>query len=85
MTRIRFVTDAQGQQMAVPINLHWHGALLEDLWDGLLGNDAPYQTPGISIEEVRADLIKQGLLRDAAFVKAQRGPKQIQIKVRRDR
>ena len=37
MTGIQFVTDEKGHKIAVQIDLKKHGAILEDFWDGLIG------------------------------------------------
>lgn len=61
MIRIPFVTEKQSKQNAMRIDVQWHGAVLDDLWENFLDH-APCQAQGILIEEVKADLIKHGLL-----------------------
>lgn len=61
MTRVSGVEETQNEQTVVPKGVHWHGVVLDDLWDGFLDH-APCQVQGILIEEVKADLMKQGLL-----------------------
>jgi len=49
MSGIQFVTDEKGRRVAVLIDLKKHGAILEDLWDGLVSESrrkeksTPYQ------------------------------------------
>lgn len=61
MTNVSIVAESQNEQIAVPIAVQWQGAVLDDWWDGLLDH-APCHAQGISLEDVKADLIKQGLL-----------------------
>jgi hypothetical protein len=62
MTGIQFVTDEKGHKIAVQIDLKKHGAILEDFWDGLIG-ESRRNEKGIPLQKVKADLIKQGRLR----------------------
>jgi hypothetical protein len=48
--------------VAVQIDLKKHGALLEDLWDGLI-SELRRNEKGIPFEKVKADLVKRGRLR----------------------
>ena len=52
---IGFVTNAQGQQVAVLIDLREHGALWEDFYDTLLARTRADE-PRESLEEVREQL-----------------------------
>ncbi len=52
---IGFVTNAQGQQVAVLIDLREHGALWEDFYDTLLSRTRADE-PRESLEEVREQL-----------------------------
>lgn len=61
MIKIPFGTEKQSKQSTGPLSVLCHGAVLDDLWDDFLDH-APCQAQGILIEEVKADLIKQGLL-----------------------
>jgi hypothetical protein len=62
MTGIQFVTDEKGHKIAVQIDLKKHGAILEEFWDGLIG-ESRRNEKGTPLEKVKADLIKQGCLR----------------------
>jgi hypothetical protein len=59
---IQFVTDLEGRKIAVPIGLRKHGALWEDIQDGLVSRSRRHEK-GIPLEKVKADLVKQGKLR----------------------
>jgi hypothetical protein len=63
VTGIQFVTDEKGRKVAVLIDLKKHGARLQDFWDGLI-SESRCKEKGIPLEEVRADLIKRGRLRE---------------------
>jgi hypothetical protein len=62
MTGIQFVTDEKGRKVAVLINLRKHGAVWEDFYDGLI-SEKRRKEKGVSLETVKADLIKRGRLR----------------------
>ena len=62
MTGIQFLTDEKGRKVAVQIDLRKHGALWEDFYDGLVSEQRRKET-GVSLETVKADLIKRGRLR----------------------
>ena len=62
MTGIQFVTDDKGRKVAVLIDLKKHGARLQDFWDGLI-SESRRKEKGITLERVRADLVKRGRLR----------------------
>jgi hypothetical protein len=63
MSGIQFVTDAKGRKVAVQIDLKKYGAVLEDFWDGLI-SESRRKEKGIPLEEIKADLVKRGRLRD---------------------
>jgi hypothetical protein len=63
VTGIQFVTDEKGRKVAVLIDLKKHGARLQDFWDGLI-SESRRKEKGIPLEEVKADLIKRGRLRE---------------------
>jgi len=63
MTGIQFVTDAKGRKVAVQINLKRYGAVLEDFWDGMI-SESRRNEKGISLETIKADLVKRGRLRE---------------------
>jgi hypothetical protein len=63
MTGIQFVTDEKGRKVAVQIDLKRYGAMLEDFWDGLI-SESRRKEKGIPIEEIRADLIRSGRIRE---------------------
>lgn len=62
MTGIQFVTDEKGRKTAVLIDLKKHGQVWEDFYDVLV-SQSRRDEKGISLEEVKADLIKRGKLR----------------------
>jgi len=63
MNGIRFVTDEKGRKVGVQINLKKYGAVLEDFWDGLI-SESRRKEKGISLEKIKADLIRRGRLRE---------------------
>jgi hypothetical protein len=63
MTGIQFVTDGKGRKVSVLIDLKKHGAVLEELWDGLISESRRKQK-GIPLEKIKADLVKRGRLRE---------------------
>ena len=63
MSGIQFVTDEKGRKVAVQINLKKYGAMLEDFWDGLT-SESRRKVKGIPLEEIKADLLKRGRLRE---------------------
>jgi hypothetical protein len=62
MTGIQFVTDERGRKVAVQIDLRKHAALWEDFYDGLVSEERRKEK-GVSLESVKADLVKRGRLR----------------------
>jgi len=62
MTGIQFVTDEKGRKVSVLIDLKKHGAVLEELWDGLI-SESRRKEKGIALEKIKADLVKRGRLR----------------------
>jgi hypothetical protein len=62
MTGVQFVTDAKGREVAVLIDLKKHGERLQDFSDGLI-SESRRREVGLSLEKVKADLIKRGRLR----------------------
>jgi hypothetical protein len=62
MTGIQFLTDERGRKVAVQIDLRKHGVLWEDFYDGLV-SERRRKEKGVSLETVKADLIKRGRLR----------------------
>jgi hypothetical protein len=62
MSGIQFVTDEKGRKVAVQIDLKKHGSRLEEFWDGLI-SESRRKEKGISLEKVKADLVKRGRLR----------------------
>ena len=63
MTGIQFVTDEKGRRVAVQIDLKKHKALWEDIEDALVSRSRRHEK-GIPLDEVKADLVKRGKLRD---------------------
>lgn len=62
MSGIQFLTDEKGRKVAVQIDLGKHGAIWEDFYDGLV-SEQRRKEKGVSIETVKANLIKRGRLR----------------------
>ena len=62
MPGVQFVTDGKGRKVADLIDLKKHGARLEDFWDGLISESRRKET-GISLDKVKADIVKRGRLR----------------------
>jgi hypothetical protein len=63
MTGIQFVTDEHGKRIAVQLDLTVHGELWEDLQDVLVSRQRESEE-SIPFEEVKAQLIKSGKLRE---------------------
>lgn len=63
MTGIQFVTDEKGRKLAVQIDLKKHGAKLQDFWDGLI-SESRCKAKGIPFEQIKADLVKSGRIRE---------------------
>jgi hypothetical protein len=63
MTGIQFVTDEKGRKVAVQIDLKKHGARLQDFWDGLI-SESRRREKGIPIQDIKADLVKRGRIRE---------------------
>ncbi len=63
MTGIQFVTDVKGRKVAIQIDLKRYGARLEDFRDGLISESRRHEKR-ISLEKIKADLMKRGRLRD---------------------
>lgn len=57
MTGIQFVSDVDGRQVAVQIDLRKHRALWEDFWDVLV-SESRREEKGIPYEEYRASRLK---------------------------
>jgi hypothetical protein len=62
MSGIQFVTDDKGRTVAVQIDVRKHKALWEDIQDVLVSRSRRHEK-GISIEKVKADLLRSGRLR----------------------
>ena len=63
MTGIQYVTDEKGRKVAVQIDLKKHGTIWEDFRDGLI-SESRRKEKGISLEKIKADLVKRGRLRE---------------------
>ena len=61
MKGIQFITDADGERIAVIIDLKKHGGLWEDLYDGLIARQRAGE-PRETLDSVRRRLLKQGKL-----------------------
>ncbi len=59
MKGIQFITDADGERVAVIIDLKKHGELWEDLYDGLIARLRAGE-PRETLDSVRRRLLKQG-------------------------
>ncbi len=64
---IQFVTNAEGEQTAVLIDLKRYGELWEDFYDALIAHQRADE-PRESLESVREALEQQGKLSDLASV-----------------
>jgi hypothetical protein len=53
VTGIQFVTDEKGRKTGVLIDLKKHGAIWEDLWDGIV-SESRRKEKGTPYEEYRA-------------------------------
>lgn len=62
MNGVQFVTDEKGRKVAIQLDLKKYGALLEELWDGIIA-ESRRKEKGIPYERVKADLVKRGRLR----------------------
>ena len=58
MSGIQFVTDEKGRKIGVLIDLKKHGAIWEDLWDGLV-SESRRKEKGIPYEQYRASRLKR--------------------------
>jgi hypothetical protein len=58
MTGIRFVVDEKGRKVAVQIDLKKHGAILDDILDGLL-SESRHMENSIPYERYRANRLKR--------------------------
>ena len=58
MTGIQFVTDARGKKVAALIDLKKHGAVLDDLFDGLI-SESRRKEKGVPYEQYRATRLKR--------------------------
>jgi hypothetical protein len=63
MTGIQYVTDEKGRKVAVQIDLKKYGAALENFWNGLI-SESRRKEKGIPLENIKADLVKRGRLRE---------------------
>lgn len=63
MQGIQYVTDSKGKRVAVVIDLKEHSELWEDFYDGLTAR-LRAKEPRYSLETVKAELKKNGKLRD---------------------
>jgi hypothetical protein len=57
VTGIQFVTDEKGRKTGVLIDLKKHGAIWEDLWDGIV-SESRRKEKGTPYEEYRAKRFK---------------------------
>ncbi|HXM44682.1 MAG TPA: hypothetical protein VN924_25820 [Bryobacteraceae bacterium] len=62
MTGIQFVTDEKGRKVGVLIDLKTHGAIWEDLSDGLI-SESRRKEKGIPYEQYRASRLKRARTR----------------------
>jgi hypothetical protein len=58
---VQFVTDVEGNRVAVVLDLQEWGELWEDIYDNMLA-DARAEEPGMKLDEFEAELREEGLL-----------------------
>lgn len=58
MSGIQFVTDEKGRKVGVLIDRKKHGAIWEDLWEGLV-SESRRKEKGIPYEQYRANRLKR--------------------------
>jgi hypothetical protein len=58
MTGIRFVIDEKGRRVAVQIDLKKHGAIWEEIWDGLV-SESRRKEKTVPYEQYRARRLKR--------------------------
>jgi hypothetical protein len=63
MTGIQYGTDEKGRKAAVQIDRRKCGAVLEDVWDGLISESRRHKKE-IPLAWVKVDLVKLGRLRE---------------------
>lgn len=61
MKGVQFVTDVEGNRVAVVLDLQEWGELWEDIYDNMLANERA-QEPGMTLDEFEAELRGEGLL-----------------------
>jgi hypothetical protein len=58
---VQFVTDVEGNRVAVVLDLQEWGELWEDIYDNMLANERA-EEPGMKLDEFEAQLREEGLL-----------------------
>jgi hypothetical protein len=58
MSGIQFVTDEKGRKVAVLIDLKKHGAIWEDIWDGLV-SESRRNEKSVPYEQYRTKRLKR--------------------------
>jgi hypothetical protein len=58
MTGIHFVVDKKGRKVAVQIDLKKHGAIWEEIWNGLV-SESRWKEKSIPYEQYRAGRLKR--------------------------
>ena len=61
MKGVQFVTDVEGNRVAVVLDLQEWGELWEDIYDNMLASERT-QEPGMTLDEFEAELRGEGLL-----------------------
>lgn len=61
MKGVQFVTDVEGNRVAVVLDLQEWGELWEDIYDNMLASERSKE-PGITLDEFEEELREEGLL-----------------------
>lgn len=58
---VQFVTDVEGNRVAVVLDLQEWGELWEDIYDNMLASERA-EEPGMTLDQFEAELREEGLL-----------------------
>jgi hypothetical protein len=61
MKGVQFVTDVEGNRVAVVLDLQEWGELWEDIYDNMLASERA-EEPGMTLDQFEAELREEGLL-----------------------
>lgn len=61
MKGVQFVTDVEGNRVAVVLDLQEWGELWEDIYDNMLASERAEET-GMTLDEFESELREEGLL-----------------------